>query len=113
MNTAKPRSGSSGDGPAISRRKSIRVTPPRELRCTVIGLGARVSVLDISVGGIALRTGRAILRGAMPHLTLHLDNIKIAAQARVIHCERDDGQWRIGLAFVTDAALAESIEHLL
>ena len=113
MKIAKPRSGSSTDGPAISRRRTVRVTPPPELRCAIAGLGNRVPVQDISLGGIAILTSRAIAPGAAPHLTLQFGAVTIAVQARVIHCEQDGGQWLIGLAFNEDPRCAEAIDDLL
>ena len=85
---------------AVSRRRDIRLEPPRAMRAQLAGLDEPAAVHDISLGGVSLFVPKPLGLRTVHVVTLMLGPVVVQHRARVAHCWRGSNNWRVGMAFV-------------
>ena len=98
----------------MSRRRDMRFGPPRELRCSVVGSAATLTVRDISVGGMSLSSTLPLTRNVLHEFRLTLGNMTISRRGRAVYCRRQaEGHWIIGIAFTKERSSGKTVEELI
>ena len=110
-NQMKPGSDAGGSQPGksgLSRRRDLRVDAPVSLRVSMPTAQGRLSVRDISMGGLSLTAHAPIALRTIHTVSLTFGSIAVEHKIRVLHCRRNpQGGWLLGLA-VTDKPMPGS-----
>ena len=90
------RPGNSG----LSRRRDLRLDAPRDLRVVMATAPGRLTVRDISLGGLSLITRAPVALRTIHTVSLTFGSIVVEHKVRVLHCRRSaQGGWLLGLQF--------------
>jgi len=69
-----------------SRRRAPRLAVHNQIRAEIVGLGSPVDILDISFGGVSLRTQLPIVRDTRHVLLISGATVCVKVTARIAHC---------------------------
>ena len=112
LNSGVSPASDSGNG-APSRRRDMRFSPPANLQLQVKGCTAKLTILDISLGGLGVETTAPLARGEY-ELTLTLGKTTFVRRARAIYCrQKAEGRWILGMSFLPGAGTGPTIGDLI
>lgn len=101
---------------AADRRRAPRIALLGELHGRLVALDVPVEVLNLSVGGLLLRTPFRIAVGAVHDFNLTLgDESSVVLRGRAKHCHEAQGPdgsptYEVGFAFIDDDSPADGRE---
>jgi hypothetical protein len=73
----------------LNRRRVVRVVPEQPAHCEVFGSASRITITDVSVGGMRVQSSGPFWQGARHVIRVsagHHEPIELLA--RVVHCQR-------------------------
>jgi hypothetical protein len=91
----------------------MRFVPPANLCLHIKGCTAKLTILDISLGGVGVEATAPLARGEY-ELTLTLGKTTFVRRARAIYCRgKGDARWTVGMEFLEDRGSGPTIGALI
>lgn len=101
--------------PVREQRRNDRKAVELSGSITIDGRLSGIRTVDVSLGGLSLRSDRLLAVGKEAHVSFALDEAQaVAATVRIVYCffTRDD-DFRAGLEFLTISAGSEALAQFL